>query len=289
MTVDALHVVDTHVHFWDPERLDYPWLADEPLLRRRFSPADLLSGAHRLAGAVFVEAGRREEQALAEVAWVEELAGHWPLLRGIVAHAPLERGPAVAGSLAELARHPLVRGVRRNTQDEAPGFTLREDFLHGVRSLADHGFTADLCVRHHQLDEVIELVSRVPEVTFVLDHLGKPDVRHGRLQPWRERISRLAGHPNVVVKLSGLTTEADPRGWQPGDVLPYLAHALAEFGTDRCMVGGDWPVATLATSYDRWLDVIALALQGQGESGRQAVLRGNAERWYRLAAVEQAR
>lgn len=284
MTAPVLQVIDTHVHFWDPERLTYPWLADEPMLRRRFSPADLLPGAHRLTGAVFVEAGRRDDQALDEVHWVEQLAADWPLLCGVVAHAPLEHGDKVAGHLAELGRHPLVRGVRRNTQDEPPGFAVSDGYVAGVRLLAGYDYTADLCIRHHQLPEITELVARVPEVTFVLDHLGKPGIRDGLLDPWRDQLSRLAAHPNVVCKLSGLTTEADPRRWQPDDVLPYLRHALAEFGAQRCLVGGDWPVATLATAYDRWLDVIALALDGLPADARDAVLRDNAVRVYRLAA-----
>lgn len=285
----GVHVIDTHVHFWDPQRLAYPWLDGEPVLRRRFGPGDLQPGHHRLAGAVFVEAGRRDEQTLDEVSWVAQLAADWPPLRGVVAHAPLERGASVAGLLAELSRHPLVRGVRRNTQDEVPGFALADDYVAGTRLLAEYGFTADLCIRHHQLPEVIELVTRVPEVKFVLDHLGKPGIRDGLLDPWREQLSRLAARPNVVCKLSGLTTEADPRGWQPDDVLPYLRHALAEFGADRCLVGGDWPVATLATAYDRWLDVIAVALADLPDAQRDAVLRGNAERVYRLGKTEEAR
>jgi L-fuconolactonase len=273
------------MHFWDPDRLSYPWLAGEETLRRRFAPADLRPGAHRLAGAVFVEAGRRDDQAIDEIGWVEELAADWPLLRGIVAHAPLEHGDTVAGHLGELSRHPLVRGVRRNVQDEKPGFAVADGYVAGVRQLARYGFTADLCVRHHQLPEITELVARVPEVTFVLDHLGKPGIADGLLDPWRDQISRLAGHPNVVCKLSGLTTEADPLRWKPDDVLPYLRHALAEFGAQRCLVGGDWPVATLATSYDRWLDVIAVALRDRCAAERDAVLRDNAVRIYRLGTV----
>lgn len=281
----ALRVVDTHVHFWDPDRLAYPWLADEPALQRRFGPEDLDPGRHELLGAVFVEAGRREEQAIAEVDWVQDLAAGWPTLLGIVAHVPLERGAAAAGQLAELARRELVRGVRRNVQDEAAGFALADGYLAGTRLLADHGFTADLCIRHHQLPEITELVARVPQVTFVLDHLGKPGIRAGLLDPWREQLSRLAGHPNVVCKLSGLTTEADLRHWRSADVLPYLRHAIAEFGADRCLVGGDWPVATLATTYDRWLDVVAEAVGTLSGVDRDAILSGNARRVYRLGGA----
>jgi L-fuconolactonase len=152
----------------------------------------------------------------------------------------------------------------------------------GIRLLADHGFTADLCVRDRQLPEITDLVARVPQVTFVLDHLGKPAVRAGRLDPWREHLRRLAGHPNVVCKLSGLGTEADPARWRPGDLLPYLRHALAEFGPDRCLFGSDWPVATLATTYDRWVAVVLEALAGHPSAHRELVLSGTAARIYRL-------
>nr|MDT0663002.1 amidohydrolase family protein [Micromonospora sp. DSM 115978] len=274
-------LVDSHVHFWDPGRLDYPWLADLPALRRPFGPDELTAVAPRLTAAVFVEAGRADHQAGAEVVWVGELADRWPLLRGIVAHAPMEHGTAGAAATARLARHDLVKGVRRNVQDEAAGFTATDAFTRGVRALADHDLTFDLCVRHHQLPEVTELVRRVPQVTFVLDHLGKPPVAAAELDPWRGDLARLADAPNVVCKLSGLATEAAP-DWTDADVLPYLWHALAVFGPDRCMYGGDWPVATLATGYARWLRIIHGVLAGLPEPDRRAVLADTARRVYRI-------
>jgi L-fuconolactonase len=307
-----MDVVDSHVHFWDPARLAYPWLADVPPLRRRFVPADLDTGGHRISAAVFVEAGGQDAgpaadpdagpfadplvspvaDPLAEVSWIEEIAAGWPPLRAIVAHAPVEHGAAVRPHLAALARHPRVVGVRRNVQDEPAGTAVADGFVDGVRALAGHGYTFDLCLRHHQLSEVTELVRRVPEVLFVLDHLGKPPVRAGRLDPWRADLSRLAALPNVVCKLSGLATEADPDRWTEADVLPYLRHALAEFGPERCLVGGDWPVATLATTYGRWLDVVATAVTGRtgpdgagadrAGSALAAVFGGTARRVYRL-------
>jgi L-fuconolactonase len=277
-----LQFVDSHLHLWDTRRMSYPWLAEAPPLNRPFGPDALDTGGHELTAAVFVEAGRVDEQAHDEVAWIEEVAATWPVLRGAVAHAELQRGAAVAGDLRRLSRSPLVRGVRRNVQDEAPGFLTGAGYVEGVRLLAEYGLTADLCVRHHQLPEVTALVSRVPEVTFVLDHLGKPAVREAAADPWREQIRRLAGQPNVMCKLSGLTTEADWSRWTPGDVLPYLRHVLAEFGPQRCMFGSDWPVATLATAYPRWIDVVLTALAGHSPAERDQVLRGTATRVYRL-------
>jgi L-fuconolactonase len=278
-------LVDAHLHLWDPGRFRYPWLADLPSLDRAFEPAELDTGGHRLTGAVFVEAGRAAAQAGDEIRWIGQIAAGWPVLRGAVAHADLERGEEVAADLRRLAAVPLVRGVRRNLQDEPPGFATGAGHVAGVRALAGYGFSADLCVRHSQLSEVTALVARVPQVIFVLDHVGKPPVRSGAARQWREDLRRLAGHPNVVCKLSGLTTEADPARWRPGDVLPYLRHALAEFGPDRCLFGGDWPVATLATTYGRWVDVVLDALAGYRPAHREQVLTGNATRIYRLCAA----
>jgi len=276
-------IVDAHLHLWDPDRLDYPWLAEVPPLLRAFGPEDLDPGGYQLTAAVFVEAGCRDP--IAEVEWVEEIAGRWPTLAAAVAYAPLERGAEVASRLAVLAKHHLVRGVRRNTQDEAPGFAASEEYAAGTRLLADHGFTADLCIRHHQLPDVIRLVAAVPEVTFVLDHLGKPDIRNRLWEPWREQLSRLAGFPNVMCKLSGLTTEADPDHWTVADLTPYLRHALAEFGPERCLAGGDWPVSTLATGYARWWDTLATVLDDHPAADRAQVLGGTATRVYRLEAA----
>jgi L-fuconolactonase len=276
-------LIDTHVHLWDPRRLEYPWLAGFPALRRAFGPQDLDTDDQAVSAVVFVEAGCVGHQAAAEVEWIEEIASTWPALAAAVAHAPLERGTGVATDLRRLARSGLVRGVRRNTQDEPRGFAADAGYVSGVRLLAEHGFTADLCVRHQQLPDVIALVSRVPDVTFVLDHLGKPDVRAGEWESWAEAIRRLAAAPNVVCKLSGLTTEADLARWSPSDVLPYLRHALTEFGPERCMFGSDWPVATLATRYGRWVTAVGSALAGRPAADHDLVWRGTAARVYRLS------
>ncbi|MEV0731165.1 amidohydrolase family protein [Polymorphospora sp. NPDC050346] len=279
----AVQVVDSHVHFWDPARMDYPWLAAVPALHRPYRPRDLDTGGHELAAAVFVEAGRADGDAAREVDWVEELAADWPVLRAVVAHAPLEHGAGAAPRLAELAGRPLVRGVRRNVQDEPAGFATTDAFVAGVRTLARYGLTFDLCVRHHQLAEVTTLARRAPDVTIVLDHLGKPPVAAARPDPWRADLARLAAAPNVVCKLSGLATEAAP-GHTTADLVPYLAHALAVFGADRCMFGGDWPVSTLAVTYPDWLGVVTAALAGRPESERSAVFGGTARRVYRIGS-----
>lgn len=276
-------VIDAHMHFWNPDMMDYPWLDEVPLLRRPHLPSHLDPGGPAPEGVVFVEAGRLPADWLTEVDWVEELARQWPSLVGIVAYVPLELGAEAAPYISQLAARPLVKGVRRNLQDEDEGFAVAGAFRDGVRLLADPGLVADLCVRDRQLVEVTELVRTIPEVTFVLDHLGKPQVRAGQWQPWADNLARLAEQPNVVAELSGLATEADWVTWTPQQIRPYLEHALAVFGADRCMFAGDWPVSTLATSYARWYATVAGVLAERTSSDEALVLGDVAARVYRLA------
>jgi L-fuconolactonase len=240
-------IVDAHVHLWDPGVLDYPWLPDA------------LRFAHTAfeGRAVVVEADAVGD----ELGWLESLDG----VEAIVAHAPLETPCDLAG----LAERPRVRGVRRLLQGEPD--TLFDAVRENVRALAGHGLPFDACITQDQMEKLIALVGACEETTFVLDHCGKPHA----LDPWRGQLSELASHEHVVCKLSGLTTEvADPR--------PYLEHALEAFGPERCLFGSDWPVASLTTTYEQWLEAVS-GLLGEGE--RQTVLAGTAERVYRLSAV----
>jgi L-fuconolactonase len=273
-----LDLIDAHIHFWDPERLHYAWLEEIPALHRRFGPEALPDGRQRY---VFVQADCRAEETWAEIAWIAELAQTAPIV-GIVAYAPLHEGAAARPELERLAAHELVVGVRRLLQGEPESLLRSEALASGVNELARLGLTFDACVTHEQLPSVTALATCCPEVTIVLDHLGKPDVARGRLDPWRDDIAALAENPNVVCKLSGLTTEADHDAWTPDDLRPYLEHALACFGPERCLVGSDWPVATLATSYERWFEVLLEFLADLPSPAREAILSGNASRVYGL-------
>ncbi len=278
-------VVDSHVHFWDPHLLDYPWLKEVPALDRAFLPSGY-SVATQTAGIgkmVFVECGCPPGQNLDEVAWVSGLALGESRLKGIVAQVPLERGWGARDELIALSHFPLVKGVRRNLQGESdPQFCLTPDFVTGVRMLADFDFSFDLCIVHSQLPAVTELVRRCPEVRFVLDHCGKPAIRAGQTDRWRRQLSELAALPNVMCKLSGLLTEADWVRWQPADLLPYVRHVIECFGYKRVMYGGDWPVLTLAGDYPRWPAALDACLPVAAESDLQKLFQINAETFYHL-------
>jgi L-fuconolactonase len=232
---------------------------------------------------IFIECGCEPAQNLAEVNWISDLAKIEPRLKGIVAHAPLEKGETVRADLEKLAVKPLVKGVRRNLQGERDAdFFLRPDLNAGIKLLAEFGFTFDLCVRHEQLRSAAELVRRVPQVSFVLDHFGKPDVRGRGVEPWATDLKALASLPNVVCKISGLATEADWKNWQPADLKIYFERAMECFGFDRILFGGDWPVATLATSYERWLETVNGFFSFATETDRAKLFQTNAERIYRV-------
>jgi L-fuconolactonase len=278
-------IVDSHVHLWNPTYLRYRWLDGVPALNRVFLPADFAAASKtvNVEKLIFVECGCESMQSPAEVDWVCRLAKAEPRLKGIVAHVPLEEGEAVRAELASLAGQPLVKGVRRSLQDERdPGFCLRPEFIAGVKLLAEFGFSFDLCVRPGQLPSVVGLVRRVPQVTFVLDHFGKPDVRGGQTEPWATALKALAASPNVVCKVSGLATEADWQNWQPAGLKPFFERALECFGFDRMLFGGDWPVATLATTYQRWVETVEDFISFAGSANRLKLFRTNAERIYRV-------
>jgi L-fuconolactonase len=219
-----------------------------------------------------------------EAAWVNGLAEQDPRITGMVPWAPLEKGDEARPALEEFSQNRRIKGVRRIIQFEPdPEFCLRPDFVRGVQSLADYGFSFDICINHRQLANTIKLVAQCPKVAFILDHIGKPDIKHHLLDPWRAEIQTLAGFPNVWCKISGLVTEADHQQWTRDDLKPYIDHVIESFGFDRVMYGGDWPVAYQATEYPRWVETLEWAVQGCSEDELRKLFRENAIQFYRLS------
>ncbi len=277
-----ISLLDSHVHFWDPNARRHDWLSEVPPLNRRFGPEDVDPGHHDLTGIVFVQADCRDEEALDEVRWVQALASEHRLIKGIVAYAPVHRGVDAADQLQALAAEELVVGVRRLLQGRPAQEIVDPGLIEGVGLLPVLGLTFDVCVTHDQLPQVVELVRRSPATSFVLDHLGKPPVASRALEPWRANIAAIAEQPNVVCKLSGLTTEAS-EGWSAADVRPYLEHVLEAFGPRRCMLGSDWPVASLRTTVEQWFDIVLELLDGLPDEDREAVAIGTAVSTYGLS------
>ena len=279
--MDRLRVIDAHVHFWDSSVLRYPWLASEPALASPFLPSDfgpLASGD--VDALIFVEANPAPEQAAKEVAWVDGLAEADHRIAGIVAYVDLLDEPRRDGTLAQLSRTPRVVGVRHNIQHQPAGFALQPTFVRGVRDVGESGRPFDLCITVDQLDEVIELVERSPDVTFVLDHCGKPAIRDDGYDAWAHGLERLASHERVSCKISGLLTEAREEQRSTDSLARWIERARECFGASRLLYGSDWPVCTLAGGADRWRAIVDAVTAGWTDAERRALFADNASRIY---------
>ncbi len=206
-------ITDAHVHLYDPAKLSYPWLANVPKINRAYGLADFdaARGPVDVEAIVFAEVAVAPGQHLAEAAWVQSLADTDPRIQGIIAHAPLEKGPAaVEADLEQLKQNRCLKGIRRLIETEMdPRFCLEPAFLDALRLLPKHNLTFDICVKHWYLAFALELARRCPDVTFILDHIGKPGIKHAMQEPWKTQIKELASLPNTHCKVSGVITEAD--------------------------------------------------------------------------------
>jgi len=278
-------IIDAHVHLYDIEGLSYGWLGNVPLINRTHLMAnfDKARGGIDIEALVFVEVAVDPGLHLDEAAFVQEIANDEPRLAGMVAHVPVENGRAIAADLETLKSHGTLRGVRRLIETEHnPGICLEPGFIEGVRLLPEYGLSFDLCVKHWGMTYAIELVRRCPDVSFILDHIGKPDIKNGLRKPWWGQMRILAGFPNVVVKLSGVVTEADHTNWKRQDLTPYIAHTIDCFGFDRVMFGSDWTVSEQTHAYPDWPAIIDEIIAGASEAEKRQLYRDTANRVYRL-------
>ncbi|MFF4037533.1 amidohydrolase family protein [Streptomyces sp. NPDC001816] len=277
--------VDAHHHVWDLSVRDQDWIQGPELepLRKNFTLADLEPEA-RAAGVdrtVLVQTVTVPEETPEFLAMA---AGH-DLVAGVVGWSDLTR-PDLADELArlrELPGGPYLKGIRHQVQGEPdPQWLLRADVRRGLAAVAEAGLVYDLVVLPHQLPACTKAAADLPQLTFVLDHLGKPPIASGEHEPWATALRALAALPNTVAKLSGLVTEADPASWTTEDLRPYTETALEAFGPDRLMFGSDWPVCTLAATYAQVIDTAGELTSGLSAAERTALCEGTAGRVYDL-------
>jgi L-fuconolactonase len=278
--------VDAHHHLWDPGRRAYPWM-DESVaaIRRPFGVADLdaAAGPEGFEATIAVQA----VSSLEETGELLDVAATSGRVAGVVGWVDLA-DPEVAATLAALRDRPGGRalvGVRHQVHDEPdPDWLLRDRVLDGLAAVAAAGLVYDLLVRERELPAARLVAERLPELTLVVDHLAKPRIREGAMEPWAGDLAALARHPNVACKVSGLVTEADWTAWTPAQLVPYVAHAAEVFGPERLLFGSDWPVCLLAAGYAEVVAAATEALDGAGlgPAEREAVFGANADRLYRL-------
>ncbi len=280
-----MRIVDAHHHLWDLRVRDQDWItgADLAPLRRSFLLGDYQSQAR--ANGVTASVVVQTVTVPGETPELLALAAGSGLIAGVVGWADLA-DPGIADRIAELAGMPgggKLVGLRHQVQNEAdPQWLTRADVLRGLAAVAGAGLAYDLVITAGQLGQAARAAAAVPNLPFVLDHLGKPPIASGAIQPWAEDLRRLAALPNTAAKLSGLVTEADWKRWNVADLRPYADTALDAFGPARMMFGSDWPVCTLAAGYG---DVLGAARDLTGhltDAECEAVFAGTATRMYRL-------
>jgi len=272
--------VDAHHHLWRYNAGEYGWI-DEPMreLRRDFLPDDLERElqAAGVDASVVVQA----RQTMEETRWLLELAKDSRVIRGVVGWAAIaaEDFPAV---VEELAREPLLKGLRHVVQAEPEGFLDGAEFNRGISTMHGTGLVYDVLVYAPQLEETTRFVDRHPQQMFVLDHMGKPAIAKDGFATWAWDFRELARRQNVVCKVSGMVTEADWDCWTEDELQRYFDVAVEAFGAARLMVGTDWPVLKVACRYRQWWETVRRWTARLTADERYAIEGGVAKRVYKL-------
>ena len=273
--------IDAHQHFWRYSEDEYGWISDAmAAIRRDFLPDDLrpLLDEAGIDATVAVQA----RQSLEETEWLLELATEHDWITGVVGWVPLVSGDMQA-TLEKLCQSPKLRGIRHVLQAEPDEYFERADFNAGLGKLAKMGLVYDILVVERQLPAAIRFVDRHPDQTFVLDHVAKPRIADGELEPWCTNIRELAHRQNVACKISGMVTEADLNHWTVDQLRSYVDVVLEAFGPSRLLFGSDWPVCAVAASYQRWAIVVRDFIRGLSPDEQGLIMGGNCKSIYRLS------
>ncbi len=272
--------IDAHQHFWRLERGDYGWLTPELApIYRDFLPEDLAPflERHGIAGTVLVQAAPTE----AETAFMLALADSHAFIEGVVGWTDFA-APDAPGRIARAARHPKLKGLRPMIQDIADvDWMLRPELGPAYAAMVTEDLVFDALVLPRHLDNLAVLLSRHPDLRTVVDHCAKPEIATGGFRDWAAAMKRIASGSAAYCKLSGLVTEAGA-DWNAERLRPYAEHVLSVFGPDRVVWGSDWPVCTLAASYDAWVEATDTLLAACTPAERDGILGGNAVAAYRL-------
>jgi L-fuconolactonase len=284
-------IIDTHLHIWDFNQLNYSAFKGHPLFGRSYQIEDYQRdcGDLDIEAMVFLECyadfSSTNGQYIEEIKFVEESSKRDPRIRGIVPMAPVEWGARVETILEEMRdNHPAVKGIRRIVEfDKDPrALALSGNFIEGVNRLAKFGYHFEINVNHTQMDIVKDFVKMVPEVRMILDHCGKPGIVEGAIEQYQNDVAELSKHPNLWIKLSDLPVEADHNSWTEDDLRPYIDATIESFGFDRTIYAGDYPICLQATTLPRWVEVLDEALSGCSQEELWNFYRENANKFYNL-------
>ena len=273
--------IDAHHHFWKYTVKEYGWIDNAmAVIRRDFLPGHLREEitAAGIDGVVSVQARQTEK----ETTWLLGLAENNEFITGVVGWVPLA-SPDVDRALEKHCRHWKLRAVRHVVQGEPDDrFILGEEFNAGIRLLREFGLVYDILIFERQLPPTIEFVDLHPEQVFVLDHIAKPKIKAGELEPWRKQMLELGKRQNVYCKISGMVTEADYKNWTEAQLQPYLDTVLEAFGPRRLMFGSDWPVCRVACDYKRWVELVGRFIAKLSTYEQTRIMGGTAVEAYGL-------
>ena len=277
-------IIDTHLHIVDQDALAYPWLANAGPLNRNASYEEYAREAKRLgvAAVLHMEVDVADSDIEAETDNVARIAARdGSLLVGAIAACrPEEQG--FAAYLERTRENSIVKGFRRVLHVMSDDLSRSPLFRENIKRLAGTGLTFDIVAKPHQLPIVAELVDLAPDVQFVLDHCGVPDIKGEAYQPWAKNITEIARRPNLVGKLSGIVAYTDTETWTLDTIRPYADHTIASFGFDRMVWGSDWPVCTLAGTLSTWVGATHALLEGASKEEKAKLLSSNAIRLWNL-------
>ena len=272
--------IDAHQHFWHYSPQTHEWINEEmQVIRRDFLPYDLapILKANGIDGCVAVQA----DQTDFESDFLLQLAGEHEIIKGVVGWTDL-KSAALESRLEAYKENPLLKGFRHIVQGEPDGFMTDTGFLKGVSSLKDYDLTYDILVFSHQLPEVCQFMKQLSEMRLVINHLAKPDIKGAEFDSWKKQMTELAAYPHLHIKLSGLVTEADWKGWKLSDFQPYIESILELFGPKRILFGSDWPVCLVAASYEQVLEIVNQYIEKLSVDEQASIMGNNAQRFYKL-------
>ena len=272
--------LDSHQHFWKYSPQQHNWIDDSMVsLKRDFLPNDLEPHLieNKIEACVVVQADQSEK----ETEFLLELATQYEFIKGVVGWVDL-RAKNVEERLQFYSQNQYFKGVRHIVQSEKQDFLLDPAFQNGIGKLGNLNLTYDLLIYSHQIEAAIKLVSQFPNQKFVLDHLAKPNIKNGKIDPWKNQIQRMAQFSNVSCKISGMVTEADHAQWKPSDFIPYLDIVFDAFGENRILFGSDLPVCLLAASYQEVYQLITDYTANFSLEQRDKLFGANAERFYNI-------
>ncbi len=273
-------MIDAHQHFWKFDPVRDAWIDDRmEVIRRDFLPHDLkpLLDQHNIEGCVAVQA----DQSESETNFLLSLTETNDFIKGVVGWIDL-RSAQLSERLTYFSAFKKLKGFRHIVQAEPDGFLLDNSFVRGVTLLSSFGYTYDLLIYPHQLEEALVFVRKVPAVKIVIDHLAKPVIRKGEWKDWSSKIKNFANEQQVYCKVSGMVTEANWEHWQETDFYPYLDTVFNVFGSARILYGSDWPVCLLAGSYANQFSVLHHYLHKLSAAEKHQVMDVNARKFYNL-------